>query len=451
MSVSSKTSLLVEVLMIRTSPLFFGLALLSSSAALANTTGQYGYTGLDGSCLQCHGTLQYDGLQVELSGLGSNIDCWVEDEAASSEDELVLKKLSLLNIGFGATADVKVKIPNPTGANVPQCPTSDCCEAAPPADAICNQDGFRVNGFEVTKGTCTPLFNDCTSGANAGFNMEVVNGGAFTLTNAAEGVRFETATGVAVPGVQFACLGGPICTPLAEGQCNAQTQYQGGNPAAPVQCNSEACAQGQLGCACELGDGYGCTGANPAGVGACTRTVACEGKDTFPNGCPANATVTSEDAASGTVTGCACNDGYLLSPQPGPNTTPPYSCVLASGAEVTHSQAKLFNGADVEWNLKYTAPTEDEYTDAVRFYVGANVANGNGVADQADLNSNYQLVLAVGDALPGFCAVCENGELPDDNGQCSGCGCSATNTSEAPYALAGLAALALFVVRRRRA
>jgi MYXO-CTERM domain-containing protein len=437
--------------MMRSSYLVLGLALTTSSLALANTTGQYGYTGLDGSCLQCHGTLQYDGLKVEFTGLGTNLDCWVEDEEASTADDVVLKKLSLLNIGFGATADVKVSIPNPTGANVPECPSSDCCEDTPPADALCMQEGFRVNGFEVEPGTCTPLFADCTSGANAGFNMEVVNGGAFTLANAAEGVRFETATGVAVPGEQFACLGGPLCTPLGEAECADQTQYQGGNPATPVACDAEACGLGQAGCNCELGDGFTCTGADVNGTGACTKAVACDGYDTFPNGCPTNATVTSEDAASGTIVGCACEDGYALSPEPGPETAPPYACVLASGTEVTHSQAKVFGGAAAEWNLKYTAPTEDEYTDAVLFYVGANIANGNGVADQADLNSNYQVVVAVGDTLPAFCAVCEDGALPDENGQCGGgCGCSTTATGEAPFALLGLAALAALGVRRRK-
>jgi MYXO-CTERM domain-containing protein len=218
-----------------------------------------------------------------------------------------------------------------------------------------------------------------------------------------------------------------------------------------VQCDADACGQGQVGCTCEQGDDYACTGAGVNGIGACTKTVNCEGKDIFPNGCPTNSVVTAEDAASGSVTGCRCDDGYVLSPEPGADTSPPYSCVLASGEEVTHSQAKVFNGADVEWNLKYTAPTEDDYTDAVLFYVGANIANGNGVADQADLNSNFQLVLAVGGTLPAFCAVCEDGALPDENGFCGGgCGCSTTETGGAPYALAGLAAISLLAVRRRR-
>lgn len=427
-------------------------AMAASTSALANTTGQYGYTGREGSCLQCHGQLQYDGLQVEFTGgLGEALDCWVEDTEASTEDDLVLKKISLLNIPFGGTGAMKVSIPNPAGDAAPECPSSDCCEASPPADALCMQDDFRVNGFLVAPGTCTPLFANCDTGANAGFNMEVLNGGAFTLSSAAEGVRFETATGGAVPGVQFSCLGGPVCTPLDEDTCSPQTQYQGGNPAAPVDCSAEACGQGQVGCACELGEDYTCTGAGVDGIGACTKIVNCSSAYTFPNGCPDNATVTSEDAASGTVTGCRCDDGYVLSPEPGPDTTPPYSCVLASGTEVTHSQAKIFGGNAVEWNLNYTAPTEAEYTGAVEFFVGANIANGNGMADQADLNSNYNLVLAVGGQLPDFCAVCEDGAVPDENGTCGGgCGCDTTGEAGAPWALAGMASLALLAFRRRR-
>jgi hypothetical protein len=85
-------------------------------------------------------------------------------------------------------------------------------------------------------------------------------------------------------------------------------------------------------------------------------------------------------------------------------------------SEISHTAPKGA-GSGAQWQFDYTAPAEGEISGAVEFWVGANVANGNGFDDLNDLNSNFFLTAAVEDSagnleLPGFCLACPNGQPP---------------------------------------
>lgn len=123
--------------------------------------------------------------------------------------------------------------------------------------------------------------------------------------------------------------------------------------------------------------------------------------------------------------------------------------------QVTHTSPKTIGSEGATWILDYTGPGEDTSDDAVTFFVGANVANGNGYADGLDLNSNYLLSVPFGSSLPDYCAVCSDGSEPASDGTCengeaaTGCGCDASSQESAP-APAFLALLMLGVMGLRR-
>ncbi len=120
--------------------------------------------------------------------------------------------------------------------------------------------------------------------------------------------------------------------------------------------------------------------------------------------------------------------------------------------QVSHAEGHDFLTGDATWSFTYTAPSAEEYTDGINLWVGANIANHNGYADDLDLNSNYVVAVAVADNLPSYCAVCDDGSAPDDTGNCGGCGCSAQDTSMNPSegALLGGLFMAGMLLRRRR-
>jgi hypothetical protein len=301
------------------------LTLLAAGTASANTDGQYGFTGRSDSCLRCHGTNQYAGLEVTVSGLGTPIDCFVGEE---------LEKLTLPTLAFGDSVEVKISLAEPGDSDGLECPAHDCCAETntydesgnlvsaalgeAPQESLCQQDDFRVDGVATAAGTCSPFLAACLEPL-AGYNMEVVNGGAFSIP---------------------------------DGDTSSRLRQNGDE-------------------------------------------------------------------------------------------------LVAS--EVTHVLAGRFDNGPAEWTVNYTAPAEADYQGALEFWVGANVANGNGKADQFDLNSNYQLTVALGDKVPDFCATCEDGSLPDENGQCPGgfCSCAKLPTGSPWAGLALLGGLVLLSRRRR--
>jgi hypothetical protein len=155
-------------------PLFGRIALaaflLSPSAVLAFGEGQTGFSGRDNSCLACHGSKQYDGLKFKLS-TEDTVRCVVDDD----------REQDIPVVQAGQAYTVTVEIPAP-GANAPTCPTYNCCAGVddpfpPPADATCLKDG-GCNQSNANQ-CCTPGLQLC-EGTVAGFNAEVVGGGAFT-------------------------------------------------------------------------------------------------------------------------------------------------------------------------------------------------------------------------------------------------------------------------------
>lgn len=123
-------------------------------------------------------------------------------------------------------------------------------------------------------------------------------------------------------------------------------------------------------------------------------------------------------------------------------------------SEISHtSPANAGGGAS--WTFNYTAPADDQVGSAVEFWVGANVANGNGFADPNDLNANYQLAAAVQKSdgsleVPGYCLVCPNGNPP-----VAGCCCNATVSEDfgprGTYLAFALLSLLGFAFTRKRA
>jgi uncharacterized protein (TIGR03382 family) len=302
--------------------------IISSNSAFGFAAGQYGYTGRDNSCLYCHGSLQYEGLAVEVVSGTEEYDCWVDDGNDS------LKMIKAHSMDADGVIELKLTVEAPTEeSNTPVCPAHDCCTSTitidgegeqvseelgdPPEDATCVTE---------RSGDCTTFFAACPNPV-AGFNMEVVGGGTFSI--------------------------------LEDDDSN-------------------------------------------------TIKVLENGTD-------------------------------------------------ADGSEVTHVQPETLLSEDVSWRVNFTGPGTAEAGDAVTFYVGANVANGNGYADGLDLNSNYILPVTIGSGLPSYCAICSDGSEPSSEGTCgdgeepAACGCDASSESDAPFS----AALALFVfgglvLRRKR-
>lgn len=125
------------------------------------------------------------------------------------------------------------------------------------------------------------------------------------------------------------------------------------------------------------------------------------------------------------------------------------------GNEITHDFPKSVT-AGGSWTFQYTAPATGDATSALEFWVGANVANGNGIEDPEDLNSNYLVYAALEDddgnvQVPDFCLVC-----PDGSPASGGCCCNSQGQpgGGTPATFASLSVLsllgALLVGRRRR-
>lgn len=122
--------------------------------------------------------------------------------------------------------------------------------------------------------------------------------------------------------------------------------------------------------------------------------------------------------------------------------------------QIVHSVPRYFDGdAPITWEFSLRTPDADSGSKEMSVYVGANVANNNGFADNLDLNSNYvaRVLLGTRDTvtLPDYCQTCPEGAtLNTATGECEGGGCaSASATSPV---LAGLALLVFGWRRRRR-
>ncbi len=167
--------------------------------------------------------------------------------------------------------------------------------------------------------------------------------------------------------------------------------------------------------------------------------------------------------------GTECDDenGYACTMRPGDTTVCARSgsIPLRDGSQITHRIPKQTVSSDATWDFKYTAPSKADADAAgdrapAGIYIGANVANGNGVADLKDKNANVVFAVALRDAdgsvvLPEFCGVCDDGQAPDATGQCPACACASTHAAgsggtASGAALAGLAALLVLRRRRRR-
>lgn len=301
--------------------------LLVADAAAAFRGGRIDFSGRERSCLECHGSRQYDGLKFSIGAIAGQEPCgFVNDEG-----EFQLVELPLLEHGKAYPATIE--IPEPSGDNVPVCPTNDCCDISNPpseGDACLNRPGARGGPMQCTPddflaGCCEPDLDNCTDAEGnpyyqAGFNAEDAAGGTFTPGEAAD-------------------------TQLLR------------------------------------------------------------------------------------------REGELVTNQ------------------ITHTTAKRFEGAGVKWTFQYTPPPI-ESGNGVEIYVGANVANGNFLDDNGDLNSNYRYAAVVTDgekyAYPGYCQVCPDGRSSLDGGCCS---CMSTDPESGVYSTFAILGLLAFMAtgnRRRR-
>lgn len=139
--------------------------------------------------------------------------------------------------------------------------------------------------------------------------------------------------------------------------------------------------------------------------------------------------------------------GSVMNPD---GTTTP----IRDGSEITHRLARQLADTDAVWEFTYKAP--EKGLGPVSLFVGANVANGNGWADTDDRNTNLVYGVALLDEatntvqLPPFCAACEGQAMPDANGQCPACACTALPSTSGVAGVAVVGLLALLSRRRRR-
>lgn len=147
--------------------------LLSPGSALAYSEGQTGFSGRTPgqSCLQCHGSKQYDGMKFRIE---------TEDTAPCFQGDGAEAEVPLLEAGKTYTAYVEIAAP---GGDAPLCPTHNCCnpgtgENWPPAeDEACMERGGCTAADDPNL-CCKPGIDLC-AGPRAGFNAEVVGGGEF--------------------------------------------------------------------------------------------------------------------------------------------------------------------------------------------------------------------------------------------------------------------------------
>lgn len=323
---------MTRALKLQSSLLLLPLAvLLLADSAAAFRGGRIDFSGRENSCLNCHGSRQYDGLKFSLGSVAATEPCGFENEAG----EFTVVDLPLLD--FATTYPATVEIPEPSGADAPICPDNDCCDAAnpPSADAAClDRPGARGGPMvcstdDFLAGCCEPDLDNCVDAEGnpnyqAGFNAEVTGGGTFSP----------------------------------------------------------------------------------------------------PERAP-------EDPAA---------DTQLL----------PREGVVVEN-QITHTTAKRFEGQGVKWAFNFTTPPATA-TEAVQIYVGANVANGNFLDDNGDLNSNYQYAAVLTDGenyvFPGYCQLCSDGRSSIDGGCCS---CTSTTPGSGVWtSLAVLSMLGFVTLRRRR-
>jgi MYXO-CTERM domain-containing protein len=170
--------------------------------------------------------------------------------------------------------------------------------------------------------------------------------------------------------------------------------------------------------------------------------------------------VTQAEPASSCTADADCGGGKVCwdfsSQQPSTDGL----CGIAHTNEVVHSSPKSFAGEEATWDVTLTFPTEEETNaenPAVEVWIGANIANGNGLPDLNDVNGNFLATIQMGGSgLPSYCAQCDEGFEFDEEGNCvgpGGCGCSQGADSDLPLsglaAFAGLFGLALWRRRRR--
>lgn len=311
--------------MTRANLLLLPLALLLvADAAAAFRGGRIDFSGRERSCLECHGSRQYDGLKFSLGGVATTEPCGFEDEAGE------FKVVDLPLLSFATSYPATVEIPEPSGADAPICPDNDCCDAAnPPAEgaACLNRPGARGGPMvcstdDFVAGCCEPDLDNCTDlegnpNYQAGFNAEVDGGGEFS------------------PG--------------------------------------------------EAGD---------------TQILRREGE---------------------------------LVPE-----------------QITHTTAKTFDGQGAKWAFNYTTPAAGG-EEAIQIYVGANVANGNFLDDNGDLNSNFQFAAVLTDGesyvFPGYCQLCSDGRSTSDGGCCS---CVTATPGRGVWTSLAVVGLLAFVTTGRR-
>ena len=309
--------------MMNKSFVFAAIVGLASPTVSAYSAGQFGYTGRDpqNSCLFCHGSKQYSGIEISFSA-AETMNCVTTDD---------IRTLPVL--GFGESMEVTVTVTEPSGGDAPACPNHDCCDA----QGLGVQVGFDAEG------------------------------------------------------------GGPI--------------YEDRGPAGP--------------------DDYCTTNLN----GECSRGLAaCE---------PWTAGFNMEVVGSGlfSVRSEDDNDGVYTNP----------AGTFTEGTQVTHVIPKQFEGGSLSYSFVYTAPAEADFVEAPQFYLGVNVSNGNGYADDEDLNANAVAAATIGSNAPAYCAVCDNGLFPDENGNCPACACVGAPSDKVPAALAlVLVGLGLGLSPRRR-
>lgn len=155
--------------------------LVAPSSAFAFSEGQTGFSGRTPgqSCLQCHGSKQYDGMKFRIE---------TDETAPCYQDGGAEAEIPLLRAGETYTAIVEIA---PPGANAPVCPTHNCCDPGngenwpPDVDEACMLR--RGCGPENANACCQPGLDVC-DGPRAGFNAEVVGGGAYV---AGDGTRLK--------------------------------------------------------------------------------------------------------------------------------------------------------------------------------------------------------------------------------------------------------------------
>lgn len=158
---------------------------------------------------------------------------------------------------------------------------------------------------------------------------------------------------------------------------------------------------------------------------------------------------------------CEGDDGYISPDSDGTEgdgtlDTTDQTKLLGQGPtldarQATHVRPRHFKEGQAAWKMYFVAPEAGTVEGVPRIYVGANVANGNGLEDPMDLNSNYvtDIVLTDGneDIYPDYCLVCADGSLSAD-GAC--CTCVSSSPSAGTWGFLSACSLLGFLLLGRR-